>query len=400
MRKKEIHSEYEVASIWALQLQDKARVRASRGRFSDEYLTRLFSEGKSIYSYGHHFELARHVEHNGKPAVLFNDTDRSPTTSGHQGSVRSALRTHLPNVPVFSVGENIKHFIDTDELFRRLRELEAMLKSAKLAKRWRRMKLSQAADIQKEGNRFAEFFGVAGRLSLPEDFEEQFKEAAKLEELFDRKRDARSEEKKRKEDAKLDALLAAGLSELHIWRSGGKAHPGLLCWGAPLFLRIDPDDPESVEPSRSTELGPVDMIRSLFLALRQYAADKRFFRRPETGKTWGYSDLGDSLPVEDISLPYRMKSDCRFSDDNKTITWVDVPVPIMAFTPEGTIWCDNFAKFHYSELVNLARDHKWLDPNWRSPTAAAKPTVRRVVRPDVVDAYTGPVVDEEPVSGE
>lgn len=48
----------------------------------------LFTDGQTIYSYGHHFPIAKRL---GPGVYLFNTDNRSPSTSGQQWSVRRAL---------------------------------------------------------------------------------------------------------------------------------------------------------------------------------------------------------------------------------------------------------------------------------------------------------------------
>lgn len=52
--------------------------------------------GPSLYSYA--AEIARHIEHNGRRAVVFNETRYSDTTTRCQNLVRAAI---APGVPVF-----------------------------------------------------------------------------------------------------------------------------------------------------------------------------------------------------------------------------------------------------------------------------------------------------------
>lgn len=74
--KKSFSSHREVAHIWAQQSQAEGRA------------SRVFFEGPSIYSYGHHFEMARFV----KPkVVIFNSKSYSSSTSKHQYLVLRAL---------------------------------------------------------------------------------------------------------------------------------------------------------------------------------------------------------------------------------------------------------------------------------------------------------------------
>lgn len=74
---------YEIAHLWAHQTQQEA-YKPNRSFYFD---------GKSIYSYGSHFEIARLVDvpHEDNPVVLFNDTSYSNTTSQHQYAVRNAI---------------------------------------------------------------------------------------------------------------------------------------------------------------------------------------------------------------------------------------------------------------------------------------------------------------------
>lgn len=65
----------------------------------------LFFEGRSIYSYGYHFEVGRIVRNKcGEKAYLLNDKYYSSSTCQHQRYVRSAIPT---GSKVFSVGYNM-----------------------------------------------------------------------------------------------------------------------------------------------------------------------------------------------------------------------------------------------------------------------------------------------------
>jgi len=72
-----------IAHIWANKTQDSAR---NSGNF--------YFEGDTIYSYGHHFPIAKHIEFDGTSAVLFTERTYSNTTAKHISVVRQACR-HL-----------------------------------------------------------------------------------------------------------------------------------------------------------------------------------------------------------------------------------------------------------------------------------------------------------------
>lgn len=75
-------SAYDVAHLWAHQLQSDARCSN----------TQLYFEGTTIYSYGSHFPVGKIVENKrGEKAYLFNPDFYSLTTSHHQEVVRGAI---------------------------------------------------------------------------------------------------------------------------------------------------------------------------------------------------------------------------------------------------------------------------------------------------------------------
>jgi predicted Holliday junction resolvase-like endonuclease len=73
---KKVHTPDNVAHLWANQHQEEARTQTYN----------LYFNGKSIYSYGSHFCIAKHVE----GAVLFTEREYSNTTSKHKSIVRNA----------------------------------------------------------------------------------------------------------------------------------------------------------------------------------------------------------------------------------------------------------------------------------------------------------------------
>ncbi|HCE45530.1 MAG TPA: hypothetical protein DET40_18475 [Lentisphaeria bacterium] len=96
-----LRNQSEVAHYWGNQIQSEGRAN------------HIFFEGKSIFSYGRHFEIARFANSN---AVFFNPRRYSSTTCQHQSLVRHAIPA---NVEVFQIdgfdnshSENIKQLLD------------------------------------------------------------------------------------------------------------------------------------------------------------------------------------------------------------------------------------------------------------------------------------------------
>jgi len=93
-RKKHVFDTTEIPHLWAHRTQEEARNRQGN----------LYFTGDTIYSYGSHFPVARHVTNDGGEwAVLFTTATYSVTTSSHCSAVRSAIPSgisvfHVPNV--------------------------------------------------------------------------------------------------------------------------------------------------------------------------------------------------------------------------------------------------------------------------------------------------------------
>ena len=133
-----------VAHLWAHKAQESAR---NGGNF--------YFDGDTIYSYGSHFPIARHVETRRGRAVLFTTRDYSVTTSGHKWTVLGACK-HLT---VF----HVQHPTDTDRKAQFAEYRERYLDLARKYSRARSNKpwiLGSLRDLVDEANRFAQFFGL------------------------------------------------------------------------------------------------------------------------------------------------------------------------------------------------------------------------------------------------
>lgn len=94
-RYKKVVSPEQVAHLWANQIQDEART-ATRN---------LYFDGLSIYSYGGHFPIARHVENaKGQSVVFFTYRGYSVSTAKHIRIVDYAS-SHLDKIYVNNPNE-------------------------------------------------------------------------------------------------------------------------------------------------------------------------------------------------------------------------------------------------------------------------------------------------------
>ena len=126
-----VYPNHEIPHLWAHQSQDEAR--NSTGS--------LYFEGPTIFSYGSHFPIARHVTNSrGEKAVLFTTVNHSVTTTGHCSAVAHAIP---PNVPVFHVPhlrsswrELPDHTQNVESYVRRISELLGKAKRARVNRDW------------------------------------------------------------------------------------------------------------------------------------------------------------------------------------------------------------------------------------------------------------------------
>jgi hypothetical protein len=102
--RKVLKSSAEVAHIWAAQSQEHGRAG------------NMFFDGASIYSYGTHFEIARHVD----GVVLFTTRGYSNSTSKHKTyPARAVSHKTVFTVPSFTDHRaNVKHYLTSAEASR------------------------------------------------------------------------------------------------------------------------------------------------------------------------------------------------------------------------------------------------------------------------------------------
>jgi len=108
--KKVFSSNSELAHVWANQLQPEGRASS------------IFFYGPVIYSYGHHYEIARFIEApNGQKVCFVNANGYSNSTAKHTAHVWNAIPDGIPTFKVpFATGStysyNRVHHIDVQSL--------------------------------------------------------------------------------------------------------------------------------------------------------------------------------------------------------------------------------------------------------------------------------------------
>jgi len=198
-RQKHVYPTNEISHLWFHKTQASARNAQAN----------LYFEGETIYSYGSHFPIARHVvdnptKKNPKPAILFTTRSWSVTTSGHVSAVRSAIPKDVPVFhvynPALSPRESLACYVSAVE------------ENAKSASE-RKMETTRNEDVQRalslivECKAFCKFFG----LKIP-----TFAKLPKIDaEKLKRQQDAQK--------AREDARMAKRRAESEAWAAQRRA---------------------------------------------------------------------------------------------------------------------------------------------------------------------------------
>jgi len=239
----------EVAHLWAHRAQSDAR--NAKGS--------LYFRGDTIYSYGSHFPVARHVHNKpGEAAVLFTTKTYSVTTSGHCSTVWSACH-HLTlfRVPDVLADAKSAHTDNLTDYTKRIRE--ALLKSARARSTWAKTSNHRdATELRREAIAYAKFFRLAYSRMLPDV---PALDSLELRELKEREAKAQA--------AKARKTLRENAELIVRWRQGESVR---LPYGLPDMLRISSDGME-VETSRGASFPVSHAKRGLALvrAVRQRA---------------------------------------------------------------------------------------------------------------------------------
>jgi hypothetical protein len=226
-----------VAHLWAHRAQQSARNGSN-----------FYFDGDTIYSYGSHFPIARHVETKRGRVVLFTTRDYSVTTSGHKWTVLSACK-HLT---VF----HVQHPTDTNRKAQFAEYRERYLVLARKYSKARSNKpwiLDGLRDLVEEANRFAQFFGLRSRLSMPADLSVMEAECKAVEKR-ERERKQRAEVKHQRE----------ALERLQNWVDGETDYLCQQSYG-PIRLRIKGDE---LQTSRGARV-PLDHAVKAFRTIKR-----------------------------------------------------------------------------------------------------------------------------------
>lgn len=235
---KKVHTPENVAHLWANQLQDEARNSGNSFYFI----------GDAIYSYGNHFQIAKHVVNaKSEKAILFTKRGYSNTTAKHKSIVRRAAN-HLNFI--YCPDPSDSHLLNFENWGKEATSIATNLIKAKKPEIY----LNKVSQLKDEAIKYAEFFNI----EIPADIlsilsiasAEQYMELNKL--AIER---AKQDELKR--IAKVKKLAIKEVKEFRefkrstVWNRAGKD-----------YLRFNKET-NRIETSQNIEI-PVEIGRRFY----------------------------------------------------------------------------------------------------------------------------------------
>jgi hypothetical protein len=269
-RQKYVYKSDEIPHLWAHKTQDSAR--NAQGNF--------YFDGDTIYSYGSHYPLAKHVTINGQAAILINVSTRNRGGSVTTNSQRSSVRRAIPDsVTVFDVDSLHTYTIDHAQNISAYQyEAKQQLSKARNGRKYAGSALAAAFEQHSIATKYAAFFGLdAPDFSfLPSGLELealniQIAERRERARIADADRD-RKEEARRLERQRIAALELP--EKIAAWRNGLPVDSWTLRT-IPTMLRIDG---EQVVTSLGARV-PVDHAKRALKIVRACFNSKREFVR-------------------------------------------------------------------------------------------------------------------------
>ncbi|UIY29201.1 hypothetical protein LZK73_21955 [Neorhizobium galegae] len=139
----------------------------------------MFYEGDTIYSYGHHFPIARLVQTDEGTVVLFTTRTYSVSTSKHKTYTARAV-AHLKTFRVEGVTENWWGIHNVQDYLRRIQDILQKAKRARVYGDWH---MREAMSLIQEAQDYIRLFKVEGFESFnwdPDAIVEGVREAARI----------------------------------------------------------------------------------------------------------------------------------------------------------------------------------------------------------------------------
>lgn len=253
-RQKHVFDTSEIPHLWAHKTQADARNAQGNLYFTDD----------TIYSYGSHFPIAKHVTNGKGSAILMTTRTYSSTTTGHCSAVRGAIPASMQvfHVPYLygDLKANVADYIKRIE--------SAIVTSARARSSWRKESShGEAVTLLTEVKAYATFFKVKlPKLPTVPAINSRAMKAI-------REREAKSAAKKA-EETRLQRERQAEFERTKVerWRNGENV--GSL-WNIPVMLRIRTF---GADESAAGEVGRVETSLGVQIPISHAIRGLRFVR--------------------------------------------------------------------------------------------------------------------------
>lgn len=250
--------------LWAHQAQSHARNSTGNRSFNGTVALSYATEVARIHpSWGK----------GGEPLYLLTAHKCSNTTNRHMSEIRLAIpnRERIVNVPNVDPRNLEDHRKNSNYLLTEAAEFIAKSKRARVAwsKTWH---LEQAQDQYRQLRLYVDHFKLGRAVKLPDDFDEAAI-TAQLEQLKNQVETQRKERAKKQAEANAKRLERAK-EILAQWLSGESVTVPWVLTTA--YLRVSPNDPETVETSRCAAAPLEHVKKALPLVLRALNSGAEF----------------------------------------------------------------------------------------------------------------------------
>ena len=253
----------EIPHLWAHQTQKSAR---SSGNGT------LYFEGDTIYSYGSHFPIARHITNKaGDKAILFTTRTYSSTTAKHLSYVRRAIpgTVRVFHVPEVMDAQLASHH--QQNILDYKKRIEQLILGYQRGRRFARHNYEQAEVIREEAIAYCAFYKQRAK-DLPTIPPMDMVRIAAIEEKVEAKEQVQREEQERRRIEREADEVRTWPEKMEAWRRGEYVYFGY-SRSLPTLLRIKDNEIE-------TSLGVRFPLHHAALALKVIRKVR------ETGESW------------------------------------------------------------------------------------------------------------------
>jgi hypothetical protein len=290
-RRKEVFPTDEIPHLWMHAWKTQESARNSGGN--------LYFNGASIFSYGNHFEIARHVETKRGQAVLFNTATYSVTTTRQQSSVKRAIpdSTQVFNVCRLDIPDAGRWIGDTHKV--NVKDYDSRIESALLKAIRARSSYAKesshedAVKTRSERNAYVTFFNLKLKPYAPIPA----LDSKALDSIKARERERVRVESEKTKQAKIERGRELAES-IEAWKRGESVY---LPYDAPTMLRIEG---EEVVTSKSARV-PLSHAKRALTLVRAVVA------RGETWETNGHTCHVGHYKIERIEANGTIKAGCH-----------------------------------------------------------------------------------------